>query len=439
MRWAWVVLLAVLLAIFVGLAAARYAEQRRAPGATRTPAALKAVPSAAALPAPSNVPSSAHRISANPPHGRVGTPAATRTRGCRLFGTITRGGMPQSDVQVEVSAYRDEGSNPVMTRTDTDGRYDVLPSPTGDVSVRVGGVVEWVYIPTDLNEMRQDFCLPEGAISGRVLERGTGKPVEIACVVAYRVDDSREATEPRPSQFVTLDSTDECGNYLLEGLPGGKYELRVTILRKEHVYGVVTLAPRGAMDEVDIYIGDPICVSGRVLDAASRPIREATVTLQHVVNGDPTLPPLRPVSCDDLGNFLLDIVTSGPYRVTAAATGHATAMELIRVDRAGFQQDFFLRIEATLRVYVKDGKGHAIEGASLAITDSSGEVIAPLPSAPGDPGPPRSGPNGEIQRFALREGTFRGYVSRDSAHATFDFKTEEGRETLLEVTLTEGN
>lgn len=440
MRWAWGVLFAVLLATCVGLAAARYVEQKRAPVATRTPAALKTAPSAVTLPAPSNTPSSAQRISAEPPHRQVVAPASEPAKGCRLFGTVVRGGMPQSDMQVTVSTYRDKHGNPVVTRTDTAGRYEVLPSPTGAVSVRAGGVVEWLYLPSDLDEMRQDLCLPEGAVSGHVYAKGTKEPISDVWVLAYRVDNTGEAAEPQPSEFVTLDSTDEEGHYLLEGLPGGKYELHAQMGRGEdHVFGVVTLEPRGARDDVDIYIGDPVRISGRVLDASSRPIRRATVTLQDMVNGTPTLPPVQSVSCDDEGIFLFDDATVGAYRMTAVAMGCATAVEAIPVDRKGLQHDFFLRIEATLRMYVKDGKGRALEGASLVITDSSGEVIAPLPSAPGDPGPPRSGPNGEIQRFALREGTFRGYVSLGSAHATFDFKAEEGRETLLEVTLTEGN
>lgn len=439
MRWAWIILLAVLLAVFLGLAAANDARQKRGPGATAS-ATLKEVPSAATLPAPYHPPASTPSPSAEPVEKLVAVPAAKTATGCRLFGTVMRGGLPQSDLQVRVYPYRDEDAIPLTTRTDMLGRYEVTSAPTGAISVCSGGVVEWLYVPSGLDEIRQDLWLPDGAISGRVCERGTKKPIRMACVTAYSVDESRESITPRPPRFATLDSTDERGNYLLEGLPGGKYELRVHLRRcPEQVYGVVTLEPRGARDGVDIYIGDPVRISGHVLDASSRPIRGATVTLQDIVNGDPTLPPVKTVSCDDEGNFLFDDVTVGPYRATAAATGYGTAVEAITVDREGREQDFFLRIEATLRIHVKDARGRAVEGAALAITDSSGEVIAPLPLAPDDPGPFRSGPNGEIQRYALREGPYRGEVTFGAAHATFDFKAEEGRETLLEITLAEGN
>ena len=141
-------------------------------------------------------------------------------RGVRLSGRITRGGEPLSEVPIGPGPP--PGVQPSVyvngTTTAADGTYVIEDLPPGDYVLMI-----YPYASPRLTVSADtvfDFEVPEGQISGRVLELGGGEPIAGAQVFIWPAEPG-EARRPLPN------GSDETGRFTLPGLEAGEFMVTV--------------------------------------------------------------------------------------------------------------------------------------------------------------------------------------------------------------------
>jgi protocatechuate 3,4-dioxygenase beta subunit len=190
------------------------------------------------------------------------------------------------------------------------GRYDVgavaRGYETGHYPERVG--VRAGQTTPDINMRLRPNVQNLGAISGRVTDRATGSPVPGAVVVAKGPAGRGKAR------------TDRHGNYVIRGLPEGRYEVGVKAkLYKPEVFPRPVPVQSGQVTEnVDfalVHRPRKGAIAGQVIDARTRePIPGATV----VARGEEGS--FRAVT--DRHGFYRMRLPAGRYHVGAAKRGY---------------------------------------------------------------------------------------------------------------------
>ncbi len=112
--------------------------------------------------------------------------------------------------------------------------------------------------------------------------------------------------------------TDADGSYRLEGLRPGRYEVEARGGRQRMARAAVRLT--AGTERLDLVVEAGTEVSGRVVDAAGRPVGGAVVRL-HMISGGEAF---QATSAAD-GSFAFDWVPEGTYRLLAEARGYARA------------------------------------------------------------------------------------------------------------------
>ncbi|HXW05795.1 MAG TPA: carboxypeptidase-like regulatory domain-containing protein [Vicinamibacterales bacterium] len=164
-----------------------------------------------------------------------------------------------------------------------------------------------------------------GAISGRVTEQGSGRPIARAAVVLIGGSGERHEIE-----------TDPDGRYEFTGLPPGRYavaaspgELRATHLLQllgdpepraslpARPRPAVTLAPGEVRTGADIALTRALAIEGRVLDENGEPMSGVEIAVLR--EGLPH--PSDGILSDDRGEYRAFGLPPGRYRVCAFADG----------------------------------------------------------------------------------------------------------------------
>jgi protocatechuate 3,4-dioxygenase beta subunit len=162
-----------------------------------------------------------------------------------------------------------------------------------------------------------------GAISGRITEQGSGRPLPRALVTLAASGSSRRLEALADAQGHYEFTSIEPGEYMLSALPG---ELRMTHLGQ--VFGQVgpmfsAGPPRSRvklkagenLTGLDIALTRALAIEGRILDQWDEPMAGVAVT---VVKADGTTYPAMPGYSDDRGEFRAFGLAPGRYRVCAS-------------------------------------------------------------------------------------------------------------------------
>ena len=161
-----------------------------------------------------------------------------------------------------------------------------------------------------------------GAISGRITEQGSGRPLPRALVTLSASDSSRRIEALADAQGLYEFTAVEAGEYMLAAVPG---ELRMTHLGQ--VFGQVgpmfsagpprsrvKLKPGESLTNLDIALSRALAIEGRILDQWDEPMAGVAVT---VMKADGTPHPAMPGYSDDRGEFRTFGLAPGRYRVCA--------------------------------------------------------------------------------------------------------------------------
>ena len=197
--------------------------------------------------------------------GQEVTVALQLRESASLFGVVRDAtGQP---VEAEVNVYSDEGAH-WDADTDELGRYrfDDLPPVTGRVLARQSG--RGYGVPVELRvargEARElDLAMGGGRLRGRVLHATTGASLPGVKISAYR--DLDPAQGPGPKSSSSRGTTDEAGQFELEGLLPGEH--RVYVMRGDWVLvnGTHTrVAFEGPVGTLDLVVEPSATLTGHV-------------------------------------------------------------------------------------------------------------------------------------------------------------------------------
>jgi hypothetical protein len=192
--------------------------------------------------------------------------------------------------------------------------------------------------------------------------------------------------------------TDSLGSAWVDGLEPGLRSVEARAAGRLPASRAVEIAI-GATEEIEVLLRRGAEISGRVLGPSGSPVEGAHVRASLAgAAGGPGAPgpELAAVQASDSGEFRLEALRPGPWRLTAHAPGHRRRTVDVEAPSAGIT--VLLREDPGFDVRVGDASGNPVEGARVinvsrtrgipsgvrsAITPASGRVR--LDGLPGDP------------------------------------------------------
>lgn len=361
----------------------------------------------------------------------------TPSDGVRLYGSVRQGGRVRPNVRMQFIATSGGGSM-MMTQTDAAGNYELAGGRPGDYSVVVDNVMMKCTIPKGQREVRHDFDLPTGTVSGRVYDVRTRAKIVGAEVQAYRTGDAKGGMADFLDRFAGNATTDAEGAYELSGLAGGEYILQVT----KDGYAAEMTAPfqipaDGNIGGVDVLLSGGAKIVGVVFDEACRPVADATFSLRDRRTGTPVAQTgLWMTKSDADGSFSLPGIRAGEYVLGVHAQGYASAQRVVRV-AAGRDASVEVTLPAggTLRLFARDATGVPVAGATIALIDAEGNAVE---SSMGiedlfDPTRWKTGADGRLEWRGIAPGHYRGELKEGTLRARFEVDVLAGQVAEIAV------
>jgi hypothetical protein len=294
------------------------------------------------------------------------------TNGGAVAGRIL-GLSPEQFAEVRITAVQTlSGFNGQRIEPDAQGEYRISDLAPGDWTVIAmlgmpGRSVQGkVQLPVGVPEVRLDLEFPSGfTLSGRLLR--AGQPLSGALVGVQGTDGvATNGTVPSDTQ----------GNFRIEGLKAGTYEVTVFSLGAAGQIHKQSLEITGNREvEIDVPALD---VRGRVVDADDgSPIAEADIVLEPVPPDTSRFTTGLPVQTGSDGTFLVEAGGEGDYRVVARKEGYAPGEAPVHLAAGGGADDVKVAMtpSAGLRFTVRDATGNPPAAVSAALLDPSGRLL----------------------------------------------------------------
>jgi len=362
------------------------------------------------------------------PASAAGAPAGAEARRHSIRGRVEdRDGRPLAAIRVrraDEAGYHD-------TATGAEGAFEVAsPLP-------LEGEELWVFDPARRHAPWKGPAAPGmvvtletgAAIAVRVVERGSGAPIEGARVRLVGVWWGEDLFAPPDGKGGRPSTTDEAGLCDLGGLRAGEYVIAVHAPDRTAAHARVHAAA-GARREVTLELGAGATVAGRVLGPDGRPVAGAAVSDAAgivLARGDATLDPdavlgwmaerglevdsaragagileavvheVRRTGAD--GRFVLGRVAPGTREIRAFAPEHGAASAVVEVPADG------ARVEVTIVL----AAGGAVEGR---VETGGRPGVVSVTSAPGQVSRLADvGTDGTYRVAGLRPGTYAVLLS----------------------------
>ncbi len=324
-------------------------------------------------------------------HVLLGAPPANPVR---VHGRVTLAGEPAAGVYMQFMRTEGGGMDSMrMGGTDEEGRYEQILAEPGEYYVAIGKLqdvgaqqsVEYNrQIPEDEEEVRLDFELPTGRISGRIIGPG-GEPAGGARATITAEGAIRSGTL-FGGQYAEV-SADEAGRYELDWLRPGTYAVAAggvlfgglfggtgkDTLGRQVRHGVV-VEEGSWIRNVDFRLHEPGILSGTVTGAGGQPVAGAAIFVRD--EGGIVLERLSMTVTDGSGGFSYSGLAPGRYTVcarTTALTTQAEASVQIR-ERDTTEVQLTLDEGTLLLVDLTDRSGNRVQ-ASLEVIDEHGRQV----------------------------------------------------------------
>jgi len=236
----------------------------------------------------------------------------------------------------------------IKTRIDPD---DTQRARNETLVVKAGEVIKDI-------EVVVESAADRGNISGRVLDAGTGKPIEAFSVWVSHVDSPEEPTPVRGG--ATIDKSQK-GAFLVEGVSPGTATLEILASGYVPKKTQVKVAS-GQTTGMTFHLEQRGKISGRVLDARSGKAVEAfSAKVTRVNSAGERAPALGRTTIDksQKGVFIIEDISTGTATLEVSAPGYAREKVQVKVV-SGQTTDMTFNLEqgGKLQVYVTlNGKG----------------------------------------------------------------------------------
>jgi large repetitive protein len=340
-----------------------------------------------------------------------------------ISGTVSDSSAAPVDAN-EVHITVDCGTSGVRAaEPNADGAYLITDVPEGTYTVTALSVaysfppVSNVTVAAGEETSGIDFeAAAEGKIAGQVFESDGETPIAGAYVALEPIPEGRD-----PS----LATTDPNGSYLLLNVPpGSNYTVKAT--HGDDPNDPNTLQPVAQATGISVTEGqttesvDLTAPSGAISGSLSVAVEGALVTAMKVDTWRTST-----ATADANGDYLIDNLPPGTYRVSVKATGYfAPSLSDVSVTQGETTgQDFTLTTEGVITGRVTDGS-NGIAGAMVTALDGEGGVSSAAPPAITDP-------NGDYVLGHLAAGSYTVHVAADGyiGDSTVDVTVTVGQTT----------
>lgn len=261
----------------------------------------------------------------------------------QVFGTVSCVGKPLSDIQVRATPKGAGEDTYKEGRTSADGRFQLEVDGPGAYSFYLQGSwgSYWFEDRTvgSLPQVEQNFDVPGGAVTG-VVHSPSGKTLDHLPVTLLRAVRAGEDEQQTFGARFRRAKTDEQGVFEFSMLPPGTYVLRAPDgLRYDSPptrvpYGRVVITGLDVSDHplapLALELARECHLRGQVVDSAGTPIGGALIKLL-----DPNgvgVSAYFDVSTDPTGQFDVESVAPGTYRVAVRKGDRRTTSEPVVVD-----------------------------------------------------------------------------------------------------------
>ncbi|GEM_PF-1342045 len=348
----------------------------------------------------------------------------TPTDGVRVYGTVRQGGRVKGNTTLQFIATSGGGAR-MSAQTDESGNYEMTGGMPGEYSVAVDMIMANCTIPEGQFEVRQDFDLATGMVSGHAYDVLSRASVVGAEVSAYHTGDVKGGMAGLLEQYAGSAHTDAEGAYALSGLDAGEYILQVTMQGyAAEMSDPFTLPADGNVGGKDFLLSVGAEIVGVVRDDQQRPIAEATFSLRDMKTRTPVgSSEVRGTQSDEQGRFRLPGIRAGEYILGVHAVGYASMQTVVRVTSGPDPSvDVTLPAAGTIRVVARDAAVAAVANATLALYDASGNLVE---SAVGyddlfDPSRLKTDIDGYVERGGIAPGHYRGEVTNGTLFGSFE-------------------
>jgi protocatechuate 3,4-dioxygenase beta subunit len=343
----------------------------------------------------------------------------------RVFGVVRDGGEPVKRAMVTALGTDRDGLFGMGIRaqpTDAQGGYQLIGLSPGTYFFQVtrfAGQPQQanleVEVPEGVRELRVDLDLPQSYIAGRVVD-SAGLPVARVQVSAGVIDSDAESAPGLlgiiMKNGVAQARTDEAGNFKLNSMAAGRYRLIASGRRNgpggrgnnpadaaggapnpEVVYG------QGSLDDVAVdgitgidglilTLPKAGSIRGTVRDGSGMPLAGAELVASREgqdssLGAEQQIMDLfgvqaRPVRSDAQGQFTINGLTPGTYRVRADAEGLAPGVseDVIVGEESSVEVAITVIRGATLRLRARNVDGSKIPLGWISVLDGRGKPIA---------------------------------------------------------------
>jgi protocatechuate 3,4-dioxygenase beta subunit len=350
-------------------------------------------------------------------------------------------------VDVKIAQIHDDGSYEFSGLAPGEYQFNVDNVRIGDRNVRAKITAE---IP-DVPEFRLDLRMPEGALTGRVVDAATGDGVAWADVTLRRSEQvesggwlgkliSQESGQERTS-------CDDKGEFRFERLAAGTYELTVRPQPdKDGVRAYATSNPISVEIQgdattggVEVKLMPALALAGRVIDERGAGVADAVLLATRV--DQPNSAPER-AGTDADGAFKFGALASGAYDISASADGFAsTTKRSVVVDlehRDAVEITLPRGVEVSVKVLGPDGQpvtgatGRLVRAGETQPVNGAdvGRAFTNLFSGKGV-----SDSKGVLELGKFEPGAYRLEVQRGQQRAQEDVKIDAGGPIELRVRL----
>lgn len=301
----------------------------------------------------------------------------------KVYGKVTLNGEPQASMTVSVQSSSKTAASTKSQKQGTDttnekGDYEIVNLQPGEYSlsvIKIAGMIPSPLFSTEItigdNDLEKDIELPEGGISGKVVDAENRKPIEGAKLTleGTKATDVQEAAMAKLGLILGGNATSDAeGKYTFSTVQDGDYHV---VAKKEGFAPQALTASvrsgRGPSD-LDFSLSSGETLSGQV--TLSDPSRRPKQIYLSVKNAGGATVYGEKVSLTEGGEYTASGLSPGEHVVTVDASGYASASQKVTIRSGGGNRaDFALTSGGTLTIQVVDDRGQPITGPFVQILD----------------------------------------------------------------------
>jgi len=370
--------------------------------------------------------------------------------GFKIFGNVFDGNNPVQDVMVSISksdlSQGQEGGSAV---TDGSGFYELKNLTKGEYDISVMKVGQGTFLPIAMKEkaviedqdVKRDFFIPQGEISGVVIDKDSKQPISDAKVNLnlIKTTQSIEDLIQKGIWQGIFTNTDYEGKFSYYNVIEGTYDLSAVKETYSQKSMELNISKDQKVSGIQFELEKGEKLIGKAFDKYSKmPLKDLYIKIDNQSGGEAFIGEIK---ADSDGVFLIDTLSAGNYNLYAWTKNYAPiyikGLTIFEAKENYVELAFGQGGKAILTV--KDSAGNLIEGVKIELLDYNGEniIIPPILSNIYDIWSSIiTDANGKVERDHLTQGQYTIKLTKEGyQEKQVDIYVEDEQTTETTVTI----